>query len=238
MATETELKYSLTTDHVPAEDELAAAFAAVGLTLGPVGSQVLKDRYYDDARLSLARAGLALRRRMADGELLATLKTLGTVEGALHRRDEVELPIPESADAWDPWPEPIAERLRVVTDTRSLRGTFELVTERTRFEVRDGGRAVAVASFDDVAARRPSGERSVHWNELEIESVPAPEGDDRGPEAAEAASALLGRAAEALGQVVTLVPSSHTKLERARALLMLGAALGEPDDGRAGGEAS
>lgn len=219
MATETEAKYSLMTDHVPDAVELEAALAGQGLTSGPVQRVVHKDRYYDDARMSLSRAGFALRRRMADGRLLGTLKTLGRVEGAVHRRDEIEEPIPDSSDPWEAWPAAIAEQVRTVTDPRALRGTFELVVERVLFEIRRGRVAVAVASFDDVAARRPSGQRSVHWNELEIEIVgggavdPADEAD------------VLARTAVALGEVVALVPSSQTKLERAQALLLLGAAL-------------
>ncbi len=240
MATETELKFSLTTDAVPDSAELTPAFEAVGLALGAVRHRVLKDRYYDDARLSLARAGLALRRRMADGALLATLKSLGSVAGPLHRREEIELPVPDDAAAWDPWPPEIAERVRTVTDPRALRSTFELTTERTTLEVRQDGRAVATVAFDDVAARRPAAERSVHWNELEIES--ADDGSDDGAGAvsdagsgagAVAVAEILARAAEAVGTVVALVPSSHTKLERARALLMLGAALDEPGGGGA-----
>lgn len=246
MATETEAKYSLMSEHVPSEAELAAALAEVGLETGPARHVVNKDRYYDDARLSLARSGFALRRRMADGRLLATLKTLGTVDGAVHRRDEIELPIPDDADPWEPWPTPIADRVRTVADPRSLRGTFELVVERVSIELIERGRTVAVASFDDVAARRPSAERSVHWNELEIESVAgsaasgdaasgdAGAGDAASADAAsgratplthEAVADVLERAATAIDRVVTLVPSSQTKLERAQALLMLGVAL-------------
>ena len=231
MATETEAKYSLMSEHVPSEAELAAALAEVGLETGPARRVVNKDRYYDDARLSLARSGFALRRRMADGRLLATLKTLGTVDGAVHRRDEIELPIPDDADPWEPWPTPIADRVRTVADPRSLRGTFELVVERVSIELIERGRTVAVASFDDVAARRPSAERSVHWNELEIESVAgsAASGDAASGRATplthEAVADVLERAATAIDRVVTLVPSSQTKLERAQALLMLGVAL-------------
>jgi inorganic triphosphatase YgiF len=239
MPTETELKFSLTSDEVPSPTELAAGFEAVGLRLGPVRHTVVKDRYYDDARLSLARAGLALRRRMADGELLATLKTLGDIDGALHRRDELELPLAEDADPWNPWPDEIAERLRVVTDPRSLRGTIELTTSRTVVDVREGERTIAVASFDDVEARRGSDARTAHWNELEIESPQG--GDDEAATAVDEAQVALERAADGFRALLSLVPASSTKLERARALLMLGAALdddasaddatGDRDDG-------
>lgn len=218
MASETELKYSLTEDEVPAREVLIDALRPLGLTLGGREEVVHQDRYYDDARLSLSRAGFALRRRMAEGRMLATLKTLGAVEGALHRREELELPMPDDAPAGDPWPPEIAERVREVTDVRGLRGAFELTTRRTLFDLLEGERRVAVASFDAVEARRPASNRTVHWNELEIEAV---DSADVGGEAA------LHRAAEGFGAVLTLVPASHTKLERARALLMLGAALDE-----------
>jgi len=243
MATETEAKYSLMSEHVPSAAELSAALAEVGLETGPARHVVNKDRYYDDARLSLARSGFALRRRMADGQLLATLKTLGTVEGAVHRRDEIELPIPDDADPWEPWPTPIADQVRTVADPRSLRGTFELVVERVSFELIERGRAVAVASFDDVAARRPSAERSVHWNELEIETVPGDAGSGDAvsgrapPLTGEVVADVLERAATAIDRVVTLVPSSQTKLERAQALLMLGATLDGDRDAEGNAEA-
>lgn len=226
MPTEMELKFSLMDEHVPSAAELEGALAGVGLSLGAAQRTVNEDRYYDDPRMNLSRAGLALRRRMADGTLLATLKTLGSVDGALHVRDELELPIAASADAWNPWPEPIAERLRSITDVRSLRGSFELTIERVRFPLLDGDRLVATACFDDVAARRPGTERSVHWNELEIEGTDELAAEAEGANDG-AARAVLNRAAQALGEVLDLVPSSHTKLERARALLMLGATLDE-----------
>ena len=218
-AIETEAKYSLVDDAIPEPEEIAAALATVGLEAGPRSTVVHKDRYYDDARLSLARAGYAVRRRMAEGELLATLKTLGSIDGAVHRREEIERPIEDTSDPWSPWPEPIAERIRTVTDPRMLRGTFEFVIERTAFELREDGRRVAIAAFDAVGARKPQGERSAHWNELEIEAI----------EAGEDAGEVLRRAAEALETLLPLVPSGQTKLERAQALLMLGAALGEDD---------
>lgn len=226
---ETEAKYSLVSDEIPEAEEVAAALATVGLDAGPRSTVVHKDRYYDDARLSLARAGYAVRRRMADGELLATLKTLGQIEGAVHRREEIELPIEASSDPWDPWPEPIAERIRVVTDPRMLRGTFELVIERTAFELREGDTPVAVASFDAVAARKPQGERSALWNELEIELV-----GDAADAAPSDAGELLRRTEEALEALLPLVPSGQTKLERAQALLLLGAAFDDDAEAEPG----
>lgn len=210
--TERELKFSRSDQHVPSAAELAPALEAEGLSLGAASRVVHEDRYYDDARLSLSRAGLALRQRMAQGRVLAALKEAGRVQGALHRRDELELPVPEDATAQDPWPEAIAERIRTVTDPRSLKPLFRLRTERVRFPVLQGETPVAELAFDAVEARRTHGERSAHFDELEVEAAGEEEieGDDP-----------LERIARALETLMPLVPSSHTKLERARALLMI-----------------
>lgn len=210
--TELELKFSRMEGHVPSGAELDAAFADTGLEPGPLRRATNVDRYYDDARLSLSRVGYALRTRMAEGAMLATLKTLGTVEGALHRRDELELPVPEGATAADPWPPEIADRVRMATDPRTLVRAVELTTERATFEVRHEGRTVATVAFDEVEAKLPNSERTAHWSELEIE------GEDE---------ATLHCVSAALEGLLTLVPASQTKLERARAVLLLGASLDE-----------
>lgn len=210
MATELELTYSLLDDHVPAAAELRAAFAGSGAEV--VGPTLVrqKDRYFDDARLSLSRAGLALRRRMADGEMLATLKTRGSTAGGLHRREELEFPL-EGRD----WPGPIRERLEMVTDPGALKPVLELDTERVRYVLTRGGRPAAVLVFDAVAARYPNAERRVHFAELELEAAGTTDESE------------LRRLAGRLEGLVALSPSSVTKLERARALLLAGSDLGD-----------
>lgn len=209
MPSERELKFSRSDERVPSSAELAPHLEAVGLALGPATHVVQKDRYYDDARASLGRAGLALRQRMSEGAVVATLKSAGAVEGALHEREELELPVPADASAGEPWPHEIAERVRMVTDPRTLKAIFELNTERVVFDVLDGEAAAAQLSFDAVRARRPGGSNSAHFDELEVEAI------------GEAPAELLERVAAALQEVLVLTPASHTKLERARALLML-----------------
>lgn len=209
MATERELKFSRAEERVPSQAELAPAFEGAGLELGAPRHVVQDDRYYDDARLSLSRAGLALRRRMVEGRVLAALKSAGAVEGALHQREEIELPVPDHATALEPWPETIGERVRTVTDPRGLVPVLELRTERVSFPVLRDGREVAQLAFDGVEARRPRAGGSVHFDELEVEAAEA------------APPAELDTIAEALHGVLTLAASAHTKLARARALLMV-----------------
>lgn len=209
MTIELELKYSLLDDHVPAAAELRAAFAGSGVEVAGPTLLRQKDRYFDDARLSLSRAGLALRRRMVDGAMLATLKTRGRVDGALHRREELELPLRERG-----WPGPIHDRLALVTDPAALKPVLELDTERVRFVLLRDGRPAATLTFDAVAARSPGAESRVHFAELELEAAGATD------------EATLRGLAERLEGLLRLNPSGVTKLERAQALLLAGAGLG------------
>ncbi len=204
MPLERELKYSLLDPYAPAPVELEAAFEAAPFTAAELHEQRVIDRYFDDDRRSLKGAGMALRQRSIDGRHLATLKTRGSVDGALHERDELELPSDHRG-----WPAAIVDRLRGVVRPEDLRPLLEVHALRRRFRVTEGDVAVALLSFDAVEARAPDGEHSAHFDEVEIEAaegVPA---------------ATLEAIAERLGQVVALTATGTTKLERAEALLPL-----------------
>lgn len=212
MPTERELKFSLLDDYLPSRPEIEATLSSIGLTVVHSDTLRQRDRYYDDARRSLALAGVALRRRSVGGRRLATLKTRGEVDGAYHRREELELPLEGAA-----WPAEVAER---VTD---LSGLADLTTLETRVRLdadrllytlgRDGGREVATLCFDRVEASLPGSEQSVHFSEVEIEAL----GDTSRDE--------LERIAGRVDRVVRLSASGVTKLERAEALLAFGAGL-------------
>lgn len=209
MASERELKYSLMDDHHPSAAELRAALQPAGFEVGQPRRIDQQDRYFDDARLSLSRAGLALRRRMGDGRILATLKSAGAVDGALHEREEIEAEIEERG-----WPAPVRERVEAVADPAGLKPVMEIDTDRLRYAVTRGGESLAILTFDAVEARYPQSDQSVLFDELEIEAV----GDTP--------VATLEAIAAALDGLLRLTPNANTKLDRARALLMLGAGFG------------
>ncbi len=206
MPAERELKFSLV-DPAPPEAELLAVAAPGPYAFVPQGTAVHVDRYYDDDAGALATAGVALRRREAADGTLAALKTLGTVVGALHVRDEVEAPM-----EGDDWPTPVARRLAEHVALWQLRPRVEVATERTTYRVVFEGRPVALLAFDEVRARRPGGEREALFAEAELEAL------------GEVDEAVLVGAAEVVEQLVRLTPSAVTKLQRAEALLVLGAA--------------
>ncbi|MEX2535682.1 MAG: CYTH domain-containing protein [Trueperaceae bacterium] len=205
MAIERELKFSTPRDQPPSEEELRAALAGAGFDLGAAAGVHNKDRYFDDARLNLSRAGLALRRRMTEGQMLATLKTRGRVDGALHDREEIEL-----AMEGQEWPQVIYNRIAAITAPGLVQPHTLVETERLRYAVLKDGRAAAVLAFDSVTARTQHGDRTVSFNEVEIEAHGNT--DD----------ATLDAIAAAVAEVIPLTPNSFSKLERVRELLMVG----------------
>ncbi len=204
--TERELKYSTTDEHVPSHAELAAAVAGTGLTLDAPTVERYVDVYFDSAERALVRAGVALRRRHRPSGTYATLKGAGSREGELHSRPELEVRLEQD----DAWPEAVLTALPEGAAAAGLAPIAELWVERVRLVARSEGAPVADIAFDAVECRAPGHEGgSVTFNEVEVEAL------DAGPESDAALRAL----ADAVGTLVPLTPSSHSKLERALALL-------------------
>lgn len=210
---ERELKYSML-DPPPADAVLVDAFRGSGYALTPRGTRVQRDTYVDTPDRALRAAGVALRRRDVGSEPLATLKRLGRVDGPYHERDELELPLgPDGA-----WPAPLLARLAQLAqfapaDPRLLTAQVIVDTERRVYALSRGDTPVAELCFDDVSASAPDAEREALFREAELEAAPG------------VMLAQLTTIAERLERVVTLTPSSVTKLQRAEALLALGAVL-------------
>lgn len=199
MAAERELKF-ITEGRWPTAAALAQALGAVGVELGRGAQLCQRDRYYDTPTRALARAGVALRQRWVDGRCWATLKTQGERSGALHAREELELPMAER------WPPPIAARLAPLVAVGELVPLLELVTERHSYPLARAGRPLATLCLDRVEARAAEG-KPARFCELELELAPA------------ASAAELAPAVAALSGFLPLALSELTKLERAAQLL-------------------
>src|SRR5690606_36645056 len=159
----------------------------------------------DSAERALVRAGVALRRRHRPSGTYATLKGAGSREGELHSRPELEVRVEQD----DAWPEAVLAALPEGA-AAGLAPIAELWVERVRLVARSEGAPVADIAFDAVECRAPGHEGgSVTFNEVEVEALHA------GPES----DAALGALAYAVGTLVPLTPASHSKLERALALL-------------------
>lgn len=204
MALERELKFSASEDHVPSRVELDATFLGEPFDVARARSSSVFDIYLDDDARNLQRAGLALRLRVVEGDTVATLKSKGVSTGALHEREELELPAPG-----DVLPAPIHARVSEHAAPEALQVRVELRTERVVYPIEKGGDTVAYLSFDAVEARRPDGPWGAHFHEVEVEAVGS------------VGTEVLNAIAERVGAILALTANSSTKLERAEALLSL-----------------
>ncbi|HWU38778.1 MAG TPA: CYTH domain-containing protein, partial [Candidatus Acidoferrum sp.] len=183
-----------------------------GYALGTREVLRVQDTYLDTKDRSLMAAGMACRiRRQSDGKLLLTLKGTGTPTGAVHRRMELELPLPsELADskrlfAVGAWPEgPLRLRILQIVGRKRLIRLATIRQLRTIRPVTQDGHRLAAMSLDNVRVR--AGGAQEQFSEVEIELT-----HHGGNEALERITACLE-------QEWGLVPDERSKLERAVAL--------------------
>jgi triphosphatase len=83
MAHETELKLSLQTHELP-------RLLSHPLLASPAAPQRLLNTYFDTPALDLKQRRMAVRERLAGDQWLLTVKTAGTSQGGLSRRQEWE----------------------------------------------------------------------------------------------------------------------------------------------------
>jgi inorganic triphosphatase YgiF len=214
---EVELKLLLTGDVTPQTVHAALATWADthGGSLDSFAADTHTDRYFDDPRLSVARAGFGLRLRMGGGRMLATLKSSGAAGGGLHARFELEEPVPEDATAADPWPPRVREVLEGICSVSTLTPLVQLTVERHAAALHVSGIVFEVA-FDRVEARQKATKRTVAWNELEVEVKDEAAG-------APAAQVLTDLRSD-VTSVLQAVPLEQSKLESARERLAQAAA--------------
>src|SRR5512136_2664291 len=100
---------------VPDEEtfaKLQAVKQLAGYALSAAHIKQVHDTFVDTADRLILASGHVLRHREVDGQVLMTMKGHQTVEGAVHRREELEVTLPESMPV-SQWPESeIRDRLR------------------------------------------------------------------------------------------------------------------------------
>ena len=187
----------------PAFERLLSLETLGEYALVPAGEARAIDRYVDTANRDLLRSGYACRRRSVEesGPELVTVKALGAVRGAVHRRPEVEIEIPREAppERWPPGPP--RDIVRRITGDRPLLELLVLRQHRTTRDVLRRDHRVAVLSLDRIELA--PGTTSL---ELEIELGPGGRGSD------------LRALSERLGPF-GLEPQPLSKFERALTLL-------------------
>lgn len=156
-----------------------AALDAAGAVCSRAGSRCQVDTYLDDASGSLARAGVALRVREAEGRRSVTCKERGEVEGGLHIRRELDAPWPRQSppgSARD-LPDGLRERISQHTEDRPLQPWLTLRVRRDVRVLADAGRDVCELAIDYV--RASVDEREVEFQEVELEVLSDPAFSER-----------------------------------------------------------
>jgi triphosphatase len=187
--------------------------ALAGFSLGRGVTARLQDLYLDTADGALRAGGFACRLRREETRYLATLKGLGGASGAVHRRVEYQVRLPEPLPPWD-WP-PSAARdlvLRLLGD-ESLTFLFEIDQSRHSRSLFQGGRAVASLNLDRVyiCPSEPH-PKAASFLELEVEMLPDSNEED------------LNRLVDALESDWGLEPEERSKFQRGLALCASGPA--------------
>jgi CHAD domain-containing protein len=158
---------------------LETAERLAGFELLPGGVQDLQDRYLDTADGRIMASGYACRKREQDGGILVTLKQLSPADGAVHRREELQVSLPSDLPP-ERWPESeVRERVLAITAREPLHLLFELSQTRHTRPIRRGDQLIAELSLDTVQLR--SGEQSLPYLEVEVELLPGGTEDDLAP---------------------------------------------------------
>ncbi|MCA9433212.1 MAG: CHAD domain-containing protein [Candidatus Omnitrophica bacterium] len=200
---EIELKYT-SEDVAPLELVLSKEELA-GFHFRKLPKQKVIDRYYDTSDQDLRQNGLALRIRQIGQKILATVKSLGGADQGLHRREEIEIALPEGADPTHIVDGPIHDRIGPLIGNKSLREICEInQTRQRRMLSRDHEESVEL-SIDEVKVSRDGVTRTF----FEIESELLKEGREED-------LLLLKNSFDQMA----LTPVADSKLERA--LLLMG----------------
>lgn len=183
------------------------SLAGFGLAEGTVAK--LHDRYLDTAGSALWAGGYACRIRRRDSQTLVTLKGLGTVTGAVHRRTEHEVDLPESLLPHD-WPSSVARDVTLrLSGGEPLLPLFEIEQTRHQRTLHHGDSAVAELNLDRVHLCRGDVVAPT-FLELEVELLPGGTEPD------------LDRIAVELQERWGLLPQTRSKFERGLALFGAG----------------
>ena len=157
---EIELKYAIDSEEIAAkiwEDEELKKIEEAGTR----EIVLMNATYFDTADLDLSKNDMAYRVRKEGERLIASLKWGGGSEGALHKREEINIPVMDNK------PNPvifetcdIGEDLLAILGGKELRPVLEMNIERKRFRVDtestileisvDGGEIVTINGTEPV----------------------------------------------------------------------------------------
>ncbi|MCU0519477.1 MAG: CHAD domain-containing protein [Anaerolineae bacterium] len=176
----------------------------------------LVDTYLDTSDGSIYGDGHAFRRRLQDGAALLSLKSLGTVVGGVHHREELEVREPEGLAGLAPcdWPEgPVRDEICAIAGDEPLEPLFTVEQERLLRHIVDAsGARVADMALDSGVLTLAGGRGRQQFMELEIELSPRRTERD------------LDGLLVALATMPGLIPQPTSKFERGLAFASRGGA--------------
>jgi len=165
---EVEAKFSIPDEET--YQRLLAATSLAGYSLEEPVLLNLHDRYLDTAEGAILAGGYACRIRHQGDLTLATLKGLGSATGAIHRRIEIEVELPEPLPPQQWSPSPARDLALSLCDGKPLVTILKADQTRHRRHVCQGNRAVADLNLDRVRLHHKD-QTSAAYLEMEVELV-------------------------------------------------------------------
>lgn len=165
-----EIEAKFTVPNVATFQRLQAIEHVAGFSLSAHQVQQVQDTYLDTEERLILVNGYACRCRETESEVLITLKGLARVEGAIHRRKELEISL-ATYEPPEAWPDSAVRDLVLqMTGGAPLVPLFDLRQTRVFRRMSQGELLVAQFSLDNV--RIIPGQKKRNHFELEVELAP------------------------------------------------------------------
>lgn len=164
---EIELKYSIPSQEIA--DEIWRDKLFFHLEEDDSRSEMCFDaKYFDTPDWDLSKNGVAYRVRKEGGRWVATLKTRGSSEGALHVREEINVPVAdEKPDPSVFMESDLGEKLMELIGSKQLYCLLETKVHRKQFRI-DTGTGIFEFAVDDGWVVTPYGEEKLFEVEIEL----------------------------------------------------------------------
>ena len=148
--------------------KLQAVEQIAGYALSPGETKQLHDTFMDTPDRAILASRHVCRQRKVDGQILMTLKSGQTVEGAVHRREELEVTLERELPIAQWPPSEIRERLLSLIGPATLAPLFDQHQTRIIRWTTRGDRTVAEMSVDKVELSIKGKEQSYFEVEFEL----------------------------------------------------------------------
>ena len=202
-----EIEAKLSIPNVETFQHLRAIGQLAGFQLTAGRAKQVHDIYLDTEERLILAAGYACRRREGPEDVLLTVKGLGGAEGAIHRREELEVQMPAlGGQPPEEWPAgPARDKILLLIGEAPLLPLFDLQQERFERLMGQDEHPIAELSLDSVHLAASGRE----WSFFELEVELTPQGTEE--DLAAIVACLQGE--------WKLEPETRSKFERALAFL-------------------